>query len=240
MDLKEEPNMRGKISDHWYYYAKGQAMLKMLSEVECREILDIGAGSGVFSEILIAAGRCQSAICVDNAYSCEENVVFGNGKISYRRTAQNVSRPVVLMMDVLEHVEDDKNFLGGIIRTAPSGAHFLISVPAFQLLWSGHDVFLDHKRRYSSSGLTGLVRTTGLEVVDARYFFCLILPVVAIRRWTDRLTQLFAQRQPVSSMKSLPAVANRILKAIHTLELRHIFPWNRYCGLTVFCLARKL
>ena len=69
--------------------------------------------------------------------------------IHFRREIGELHADVVLLMDVLEHVEDDVGLLRQYVEKVPSGARFLISVPAFQVLWSDHDVFLEHKRRYT-------------------------------------------------------------------------------------------
>ena len=53
------------------------------------------------------------------------------------------------MMDVLEHVSDDVGLVREYAKRAKPGTRFVVSVPAFMWLWSGHDVFLEHHRRYT-------------------------------------------------------------------------------------------
>ena len=52
--------------------------------------------------------------------------------------------------------------IAGLLRhyaaKVPSGAHFLVTVPAFRFLWSGHDVFLEHKRRYTLAEIEATMR----------------------------------------------------------------------------------
>jgi hypothetical protein len=56
-------------------------------------------------------------------------------------------------MDVLEHVDDDVGILRDAMSSAAPDATFLISVPAFQFMCSGHDASLEHKRRYTLRGV---------------------------------------------------------------------------------------
>jgi hypothetical protein len=89
------------------------------------------------------------------------------------------------MTDVLEHVDDDLELLRFYVGSAAEGLQVLISVPAFSAMWSGHDEFLGHKRRYTLKQVTDLAEHAGLRVVKARYFFGLLLPgVAAVRLWS--------------------------------------------------------
>ena len=59
MDLKEEAILGAAIGSHWYYVAKGRALCAMLGGIRVPEVLDVGAGSGVFSRQLLDAGVCS-------------------------------------------------------------------------------------------------------------------------------------------------------------------------------------
>lgn len=143
------------------------------------------------------------------------------------------------MMDVLEHVDDDLALLTQYSGDLPSGARVAITVPAFSFLWSGHDVFLEHRRRYSLVQLEDLVRRAGLEVERGRYFFGLVFPLVAIIRLLENRRIKRGELQPKSSLKKTPEPLNCLLVAAHTLERVSLFRVNRMAGLTAFCLARK-
>jgi hypothetical protein len=114
----------------------------------------------------------------------------------------------------------------------PSGAHFLVTVPAFHFLWSGHDVFLEHKRRYRLGEIETVLRDAGLEVVHGAYYFGLIFPLVAAVRLATR------GNEPKSSLKRHGELANGLLSAACTAELP-LFSVNRLAGLSAFVLARK-
>ena len=81
---------------------------------------------------------------------------------------------LVLMVDVLEHVDGDVGLLRAYSRNLLADGKVLITVPACPFLWSGHEEFLGHLRRYTRRMLERMVRSTGLEVVRSRYFYGLV------------------------------------------------------------------
>jgi len=148
MDVKEQDILGDLINHHWYYRAKGAAMTRLLAGAPVRHVLDVGAGSGVFSRLLLDQGAIE-ATCVDPAYPSEHTEMQGGKPIRFVHVAANSDADTVLLMDVLEHVDDDTGLLREYVQNAAPGTRFLITVPAFMWMWSGHDVFLEHRRRYT-------------------------------------------------------------------------------------------
>jgi len=117
------------------------------------------------------------------------------------------------MIDVLEHVDDDVGLLRDYVRRAEPGTRFLISVPAFQFLWSSHDEFLEHRRRYRLSDLRQTVEAAGLAPLRMRYFFGLLFPAAAAMRLAEKKNQDGA---PASQLKSAPDWLNKSLADRHS------------------------
>lgn len=141
MDLKEQDLLGADGASHWYYLSKGRPLRALLAGRTVPELLDVGAGSGVFARQLLDAGVCSGAVCVDPNYREERTERRAGGEILFRRAVARVSQPLILMIDVLEHVADDCGLLRSYAERAAAGTLVLISVPAFRCLWSGHDVF---------------------------------------------------------------------------------------------------
>ncbi|WP_020483777.1 class I SAM-dependent methyltransferase [Methylomonas sp. MK1] len=240
MDIKEEDILGESVHSHWYYVSKGNVIRYLLKSVAGKSVLDVGAGSGVFSKSLIDHGLVENARCVDTGYDVDEKLENYKGKcIRFVKSVENADEPLVLMIDVLEHVDDDLAVLKYYSDQIPSGSHVLISVPAFNFLWSGHDVFLEHKRRYTLAKLERLVNNAGLEVVKGRYFFGLLFPVVASVRLIKRALLNAGQLSAKSDLTKPNNFVNFLLIAIHAIELKVLFSVNRVAGLTAFCLAKK-
>ncbi|MDP2333821.1 MAG: methyltransferase domain-containing protein [Reyranella sp.] len=233
MDLKEEDILGADISRHWYYRSKAAALRRSVRTLNPRHLLDVGAGSGFFSRHLLAETPAESALCVDIGYPGDRDDSVAGKPVRYRRDTAATACDLVLMMDVLEHVDDDRGLVRHYASKVPSGAHFLVTVPAFAFLWSGHDVFLEHKRRYRLPEIEAALRDGGLEIVRGAYYFGLVFPLAAAMRLADRNTT-----EPGSSLKKHGALANGLLTAACAAELP-LFPYNRLAGLSAFVLAKK-
>jgi SAM-dependent methyltransferase len=239
MDVKEEDILGPELARHWYYVSKGRALLSFLRHIRGASLLDVGAGSGIFSRQLLDAGVCERATCVDPAYEEERTESHNGREIAFVRNVDRPSQNLVVMMDVLEHVDDDVGLLRQYSDTLPADGWVLISVPAFQFLWSGHDIFLEHRRRYTKRQIEDVVARAGLTVVRSRYFFGFLFPVAAAIR-------LYAARRlkkqgpaPESDLRKAPALLNWALTLVNDVERVTLFRFNIFAGLTVFCLARR-
>lgn len=236
MDLKEADILGDAISMHWYYRAKASAIIQLLGSRKFSTILDVGAGSGFFSKYLLDNTAAQEAWCIDVSYICDFDAFQNQKPIHFRQSIEQIDADLVLLMDVLEHVEDDVGFLQNYISKVQRGSLFLISVPAFQFLWSSHDVFLEHKRRYTLTQLEMVIQKSGLQLLYSRYYFGLVLPLAVITRLADRLFWPNSKMGKKSQLTRHSRIVNEALAAVCRAELPLLFI-NRYAGLTAFCLA---
>ena len=237
MDLKETDILGDSINTHWYYRSKARAMTRLLSGITPSTILDVGAGSGFFSRQLLASTAAREGWCVDISYLADSDTLEAGKPVHFRRSVDRLDADLVLLMDVLEHVDDDVALLAEYVHKVPSGTHFLISVPAFQFLWSDHDVFLEHKRRYRLSQIEQVVTQAGLTLQRSSYYFSAVFPLAAGIRLLNNLTRR-GEHQPRSQLTQHHPWVNSILTALSTAELP-LLGRNRLAGLTAFCVARK-
>lgn len=236
MDLKEQQILGPEIAEHWYYRAKARALTAYVKDIETGVVVDVGAGSGFFSRHLLETAGARRAVCVDPFYEEEWSETAAGKPISFQRKLFDGPADLYLFMDVLEHVDDDRGLLKEHLDSAKPGTHALISVPAFQFLWSGHDVFLEHRRRYRLGQLKAVVESAGLQVLRASYYFGAVFPLAAALRLAPKITG--KTEAPASQMRAHSAPVNGLLGVICAAELPFV-KHNRLAGLTVFCLARK-
>ncbi|QSN60683.1 MULTISPECIES: bifunctional 2-polyprenyl-6-hydroxyphenol methylase/3-demethylubiquinol 3-O-methyltransferase UbiG [unclassified Caballeronia] len=236
MDVKETEILGDDIDRHWYYASKAKAMRAMLGTQVVSSILDVGAGSGYFSGKLLETTEAREAWCVDIGYPNDSDAFRAGKPVHYRRSIASSNADLVLLMDVLEHVDDDVALLAEYVRKVPAGARFLITVPAFQFLWSAHDDFLEHRRRYVLPQLEHVVREAGLHVDRGGYFFGGVFPIAAGMRLSQRYRAGEAPAQ--SQLKRHHWLVNRVLASICDAELPFM-RWNRIAGLSIFCMATK-
>ena len=237
MDVKEEAILGEAITEHWYYTSKGRALQRFLKGIDPRSVLDVGAGSGIFSKVLLEGGA-QEAVCVDPEYQANHAGHHHGKPIRFCRAIESSSADLVLMMDVCEHVDDDVGLISHYASLVGHGTYFLITVPAFQFLFSGHDQFLEHKRRYTITSLERSIVSAGLQICSSSYYFATVFPLAAAQRLFEKLLIQRGVLEAKSSLRIHSAPVNFMLGTACMAEL----PWfrfNRLLGLTVFCLARK-
>lgn len=233
MDVKEIDILGEHIADHWYYRHKAQVLERCLSKASYRCVMDIGAGSGFFTRHLLNTGKAQQGICVDTGYEQDRDENLEGKSIAFRTTVQDSPADLVLLMDVLEHVDDDVGLLSPYVKAVKSGTEFVISVPAFQFLWSGHDLFLEHRRRYTLNAIEAVARESGLTHVRGFYAFAPVFPIAATLRLLER-----GDVTPQSQLKRHHPLVNAGLAALCAVE-KPMMRLNRLAGLSAFCLARK-
>lgn len=166
---------------HWYYWHKfwfiSQSIL-WKNDGE-KSLVDIGAGSALFSKELLRQELVSDVVAIDTGYEIESE---SKGGITYRRSSSYSKFTHFLLTDVLEHVENDEKFLKEIVSGADSNSAFIITVPALMSLWSGHDVHLKHFRRYTKLELRKLVEQSGLSISSIRYTYSTVFPMAYLQR----------------------------------------------------------
>lgn len=235
MDLKELELAGNDAASHWYYRAKSEMMLSHLSGLRLNSVMDVGSGSGFFARQILQNTAARDVICVDNGYEADVTERMQGKMLRFVRSVDRADCDLMVMMDVLEHIEDDAAFLHGYATMARSGSYLFVTVPAFQFLWSGHDVFLEHFRRYTLRSLEDLVRGAGFVPVQSHYFFGAAFPLAATLRLKDRF---FPGGAPKSSMRSHSRVVNQIAYGVCRTEMM-LMKLNRLAGLSVVMLAHK-
>ncbi|MCP1646295.1 2-polyprenyl-3-methyl-5-hydroxy-6-metoxy-1,4-benzoquinol methylase [Pseudomonas citronellolis] len=234
MDLKESEILGAAVEEHWYYSSKAKALSSIVGRDIGASILDVGAGSAFFSRHLLANTTASEAWCVDTSYVDEKDEVISGKLLHLRKAIGHVGASLVLLMDVIEHVDDDVELLALYRDKVPAGTRFLVTVPAFQFLWSSHDEFLEHRRRYTLPQLENTLRKAGLKIKKSNYFFGSVFPLAAVLRLLERVRH--DSQPPRSQLTRHSPLVNTTLRGICQMEtfwMRH----NRLAGLSVFCLA---
>ncbi|MDH5509423.1 MAG: class I SAM-dependent methyltransferase [Nitrospinota bacterium] len=154
-------------------------------------VLDLGCGDGYVAEQVFGGSPEVTAALVD-VYFTDDAVAdmeSHGGRFTFHCSLEEVGEEkfhTIMMLDVLEHEENDLALLRRVTdRLADNGA-ILLTVPAFQSLFSRHDEFLRHFRRYSLGQLTSVAKDAGLVPEVSGYLYTsLLLPrllAVALQR----------------------------------------------------------
>jgi len=226
MDLKEAEALGAAADSHWYYVSKARAMAAHVPS-KIGTVLDVGAGLGWFSKRMVATGLARDAICVDPGYDMESKEAVGGGTVSFVRSIRAADVDLVLMMDVLEHVDDDVGLLREYLDSVAPGTPVFITVPAFEFMWSAHDDYLDHRRRYTTARLRATIEAAGGRVEALHYYYAAVFPLALLVRLLRR-----GSAATGSDMKPQHPVVNAILSWVCSLE-RAVMKLNGIGGLSV-------
>lgn len=184
MDLKEKTQNTNR---HPWELSRTKNLLKTFNkyvhEKEHMLIADIGAGDMYFDIQLIetlSKKRIKATIfAIDTGYEEEvsekEEIVILNDI----KKLEKDSVDCMILMDVLEHIEEDSEFLELVSERLKINGIIILTVPAFQSLYSQHDTFLLHHRRYECSQIIDLLGSKQFEILKCHYFYTILF----VARW---------------------------------------------------------
>lgn len=240
MDTRYAREYRDLYQRHWWWRARERFILDALRglrpEGNWGRILDVGCGGGVFFPALQLLGDVEGiepdAALVDPGDRLSARVHVRPFDASFRPDHRY---GLMLMLDVLEHMQEPAAALSHAYTLLEPGGALLITVPAFMLLWTQHDVLNRHYTRYTRAGIARLAREAGFAVSDARYFYHWLFPA----KVATRAIESVRRRSTPSAPRVPPRWLNAILYALSRLEQRLFRHLPLPFGSSVFLVARK-
>jgi 2-polyprenyl-3-methyl-5-hydroxy-6-metoxy-1,4-benzoquinol methylase len=186
MDLLERT--RDLARRHPWEQARADVFVKVLASSGAFshpvQIIDVGAGDGwIADQVARKVQPGSSVVAWDTNYSAADLAeLAADAPSNLRFTEQRPHDPAdwLLMLDVVEHVEDDAGFVADLVAAnLRPGGFVLASVPAWQALYSSHDAALQHFRRYAPKTFRAVLEQAGLRIVgDGGMFSSLLIPRV--------------------------------------------------------------
>jgi len=223
---------------HWYFQGRLAVLLGVLERVlpaPPLRLLELGCGTG---NVLGALGRFGEAVGVELDPQLRD--VGRAAGLDIRAGALPDDIPIaegwadaVLLLDVIEHLDDDLGSLRAAARFVRPGGAVIVTVPAYGWLWSAHDVALGHRRRYTARGLHRLMETAGFHVERLGYFNSVLFPAIAGVRLVKRLT---GDRN--HDLHRPPAPVNATLTRLFALERHVVVTPGLPFGSSVLAVAR--
>lgn len=177
---------------HWWYQGRRRVIERAIARLglpEDARILDAGCGSG---RNMVDLARHGTVTGVElSPTSAELARERGTGEVVEGSVMDmpfdDGSFELTVSLDVIEHLADDVAALAELRRvTAPGGA-LLVTVPAYQWLWSGHDEINHHHRRYNRRTLLASAQSAGWRCERTSHFNSLLLPMAIALRALDRI-----------------------------------------------------
>jgi SAM-dependent methyltransferase len=172
---------------HWWWRAREEILLRkirrVLSGTSAARILDVGCGAALFFDALQQSGHVEGIEsdrrAVEESGKWRSRIVIGELDGSYKPEAPF---DLILLLDVLEHVHSPDELLRHAAGILKSSGRLLITVPAFNWLWTAHDDMNHHVRRYTASEMRRAIRRAGLVTLESGYMFqSLVLAKLLVR-----------------------------------------------------------
>ncbi len=177
--------------NNWWFKARLEIIRTQVKKIangrNDLSILNIGIATGATSVMLEEFGKVKSVEYDTDCYAFVKerlNIDLEQGSILELRF-EDESYDLVCAFDVIEHVENDKLAASEMMRVCKKGGDVFVTVPAFQFLWSHHDVVNQHFRRYTRKELNALF--PGIKPVFTTYINTLLFFPISFIRLMSKL-----------------------------------------------------
>jgi SAM-dependent methyltransferase len=247
MEAAAYDEMRALEDHHWWFEGRRRVASGLVRDALADQpdalVLEVGCGTGGNLAWMARDWPRARTVGLDlDAGALEHCSGRGLPRLvradGMRIPLRDGSVDVVLALDVVEHFEDDAGLLAEFARVLRPGGRLVAAVPAHPWLWSPHDEFLHHHRRYRSGQLERLAATAGLTVRRRHGFNFLLLPPIAAVRLAKRLA---GGDRPATGTDffDLPRWVERALLALFRLEAAIVRACPVPAGVSSMLLAER-
>lgn len=216
---------------HWWFTGRREIVRRLIHQVLLPSrghfLVDIGCGTGgnlaAFASDYHCIGWDPSEEAVRLARERFPALRFLSGPIDQAVGSLSDPPDGILLMDVLEHVEEDAALFAQIVAALRPGGFLLLTVPAGMELWSPHDVSFGHFHRYDRPQLEQIWKGQPVVPLLVSYYNSRLYPVVrSVRFWTQRMGQAAGEAGTDLHLPSAPV--NRLLSKIFSSESNVLVP----------------
>jgi len=238
MEVAEYEKMYELEGGYWWWVGRRRLLDVILDRLGLRSasVLDVGCGTGFNLNWLCKYGSVVGLdFSKDALRFCgmrgNRNVVLADAEsLSFKDNTFDL----VTALDLLEHV-DDQEALKEIHQVLKPNGHLVLSVPAFNFMWSKHDEAARHVRRYRKRQLKAAVEANGFVVEKMSFWNSfLFIPIAAVRLARKR----WRERQVVTDVRVLPGIVNGLLAFVLRFEAHLMKRANLPIGVSLVCVAR--
>ncbi|PKP33422.1 MAG: hypothetical protein CVT99_00265 [Bacteroidetes bacterium HGW-Bacteroidetes-16] len=227
--------------NHFWIQWRFNVVINQLSPFLTKEsrILEIGCGNGlVMKQFADNLGRTIEG-CDLNTFAINNLVKDLSGTVYlydiYDRNPDLIGQyDVIILLDVIEHIENDSAFLAVALEHLKTDGILVVSVPAHQWLFSNFDLQVGHKRRYSLKEINRLFHELDLVDIHSNYWGGGLFPLVLIRKFY----LIFNKKNMIrKGFKPPHALFNKVALIMMKLEIK-LFQKPIF-GSSVIAIGRK-
>jgi len=246
MEHDEYKIMSDIEGSYWWFVGK-QYLTERLFKDYCLDVpgevrvLDIGCGTGGILKLMRKYGTVcgidfsLAALEFSKQSGCACLVCSDAGRhIPFKDNTFTT----VTCLDVMEHLDNERTLLEETLRVCKPGGRIVITVPAFNALWSAHDEALHHKRRYTWQQMLRKIGRLNCSVIKSSYFNTLMfIPILVTRKLKGFLDR---DKPPTSDFfMKLPGWINTALRVLYTAEIVCLSRLNFPFGVSLLVILQK-
>jgi SAM-dependent methyltransferase len=244
----DEYRVMFELEDAYWWYRGLRVLLRGLlarylpAGADTPMILDAGCGTGANLSLLEAYGYALGVDISEQAIEfCRARGIPDDRVIRASVTDlpfRDGLFDLAVSFDVICNIVDDVATFAEVGRVLKPNGVLIVQLPAYQWLWSRHDVAVGHKWRYTSQSMREKMSRAGLMIERMTHVNTLFFPFVAARRLLDQraLENGYAIHSEVTP---LPRPLNSLLSALYTAETRTASRVDLPYGLSIMAVARK-
>ncbi len=227
--------------NYWWFILKRKLIVHFSQSLvrQGSTILEIGCGGGRLSRELQQLGYRvvstdfePSAVQYTREMGINECFVSNGGE---GIPIADESIDLVVMTDVLEHIQNDELTMNECRRILKKEGYMLITVPAHPYLFSSWDHWNKHFRRYTKKRLFYLANNSHLKIKKLTYWNIPGLPFAVLRKIKD----FFYPQPNYEGFPPVPALIELPLKGFVSIENSWVYKFSLPLGLSLICILKK-
>lgn len=240
------------MNKNWYLEAKNENIwmnwryyyIKKLIKSQIKKkimILDIGCGEGIVGEKIFNDFKIKTFACDKNKQATKKinkkkiNLIHYN--INMKKKKFKNKFDIILMLDVIEHIKNDKRFLNDSLFHLKKGGIAIINVPAVNSLYSKYDKLIGHIKRYKKQDLTQIINKNENKILKHFYWGISLIPVLIIRKiMTDYILKFNSNDEVIEFGWKTGFFSKFMLKILSFERYLNI---NFPIGSSLMCVIRK-
>ena len=232
---------------HWWFRGRRAYLDKIINKfVDCSNSIDTKfceVGSGTGGNLTLLTKFSSTVDCIemnDHARSIIVNKnIKGVDNIYSGHLPDNIELlekyDAVFCLDVIEHIDDDFKSVKRLKDLIKNNGVLIATVPAYQWLWSAHDVANHHKRRYTKTTFLELFQNNDFEVIYCSYFNSILLPLAII----DRIINKFKNSTDKATLNQPIKLINHFFYKIFQIETLWAGKLSALFGLSLVIVVRQ-
>lgn len=253
MDVTELQRVQAtkNVHRHPWEIVRAGILIRLFKKQAARyqHIADIGSGDAYVLGRLADKELANRYTAIDEAYTpaivsqIQEQAPSTSSFffLTSIASAATTTCDAAMLADVLEHCADDKAVLQEALTLLKPGGTLVITVPAYQFLFSGHDRLLLHYRRYNRSQLLSLCRSVNLDIKESGYFFSTLLIPRLVQSGLEKL-QLRKTHKSIDNWnggRPLSILFSTILWLDYGISRFFALIGLKLPGLSCYCVCKK-